>query len=296
MRWIILGSQGQIGRALTRQAEERNIVALSLSRNDLDIRDPTPLRDLITSSRPDVIINAAAHTAVDRAEDEAVDAFKINATAPGELAKICQQESLPLIHFSSDCVFDGEKDTPYEENDEVNPISVYGLSKEAGESAIRRVLPQHLILRTSWVFSADRSNFVYAMLTLAKERTHLRIVDDQIGGPTSAAYLAAAVDQITKQLETDNVPWGTYHIAGADPVSRHRFAVEIFTIWRELTGMTAPSLEAISTDAFPALAARPKNSVLDCQKIQANFGIAPCNWRTDLRRALEDLAANNTIS
>ena len=296
MHWIILGGQGQVGRALARQAAAQGISALSPGRKDLDLCDLAPLRELISRDRPDVIVNAAAYTAVDRAEDEAEEAFAVNATAPGEIAELCQQLSVPLIHFSTDCVFDGEKDTPYEESDQVNPVSVYGRSKEAGEAAIRRVLPQHIILRTSWVFSVDGSNFVHAMLKLANGRDHLRIVDDQIGGPTSATYLAGVVDQITQQLLGDSAPWGTYHIAGADPVSRYSFAKEIFNIWTQLTGMMAPSLEAISTDAFPTPAARPKNSVLDCRKIYATFGIAPCHWRADLRRVLEDLMAKETGS
>jgi len=292
MHWIILGGQGQVGRALARQAAAQGISALSPNREDLDLHNPAPLRELITQQRPDVIINAAAYTAVDRAEDEAEEAFAINTAAPGEIAELCQQLSVPLIHFSTDCVFDGEKDTPYAESDHVNPVSVYGRSKEAGEAAIRRVLPQHIILRTSWVFSVDGSNFVHAMLRLANGRDHLRIVDDQIGGPTSATYLAGAVDQITQQIGGESAPWGTYHIAGADPVSRYSFAKEIFNIWTQLTGMMAPSLEAISTDAFPTPAARPKNSVLDCRKIQATFGVAPCDWRRDLKRVLEDLTVN----
>lgn len=294
MRWIILGGEGQLGRALTRRTAKRGILALSLRRKDLDLCDLAPLRELVARERPDFIINAAAYTAVDRAEDDAEKAFAINATAPGEIAEICQQASLPLIHFSTDCVFDGKKNASYEESDEVNPISVYGRSKEAGETSIRAVLSEHLILRTSWVFSVVGSNFVHAMLKVAKECDHLRIVDDQIGGPTSAAYLAGAVDQITQQIGGDDIPWGTYHLAGADPVSRYGFAKEIFTIWRQLTGAMVPSLEAISTDEFPTPALRPKNSVLDCRKIHATFGIAPCNWRAELSRVLESLMTNRT--
>ena len=217
-------------------------------------------------------------------------AFAVNAEAPGRLAGLCHERRLPLVHISTDYVFDGRQAEPYREDDAINPLSVYGASKAAGEAAVRAALPRHIVLRTSWVFGAGGRNFVTTMLRLAETMPDIRVVDDQRGGPTGARYLADAVSTIAGAVATGREDcWGTYHLAGAPTVSWYDFAAVIFAEWADLTGIAEPRLRPIPTAEFPTAAQRPANAILDCRRIEAVFGVLPGNWRRDLRAMLEDI-------
>jgi dTDP-4-dehydrorhamnose reductase len=290
MRWLILGAGGQVGQALCRIAADQNLDAVALHRHDLDLLNAAALREALVPEAYDLVINAAAYTAVDRAETEPKEAMAVNAEAPRAIAELCRERGLPLVHFSTDYVFDGRNAAPYLEDDSINPLSVYGQSKAAGETAIRDAQPRHLILRTSWVFSADGQNFVKSMLRLSRDQKRLRIVDDQRGGPTSAKYLAAAVGEIAEQIvRGKEIPWGSYHLSGAPAVTWYEFAVAIFSEWQALTGKSPPQLQPITTADYPTAAPRPGNSVLDCRRIEEAFGVRPGDWRADLRETLEIL-------
>jgi dTDP-4-dehydrorhamnose reductase len=242
----------------------------------------------VARERPDFIINAAAYTAVDRAESEPDAAWAGNCTGPANLATACDDARVPLVHLSTDYVFDGSKIGAYREDDPVNPLGVYGKSKEAGDRAVRGALSQHVIVRTAWVYSAHGSNFVKTMLRLAAERPVLRVVADQTGSPTSAADIAAAIRTIVQQLAAGNTGWGTYHFAGGGAVTWHGFAEAIFDLAAQWRG-PPPLVEAITTADYPTPARRPANSVLDCSRIGATFGIVPRPWRAALAEVIREL-------
>src|SRR3954452_18110890 len=220
MKLLVLGAAGQVGRELCRLAWPAGTAIASMDRAEIDIADRDAAFGSVARERPEIVINAAAYTAVDRAESEPVAAWAANCTGPANLAAACRAAAIPLIHLSTDYVFDGRKAGPYREDDPVNPLGVYGKSKEAGDRAIRAALPEHVILRTAWVYSAHGQNFVKTMLRLADERPVLRVVADQTGSPTSAADIAAAIARIAIHVMAgdavrDTDPWGTYHFAGA---------------------------------------------------------------------------------
>ena len=233
-------------------------------------------------------INLAAYTAVDRAESEADAAWAINCAGAAHIAAACAESETPLIHLSTDYVFDGRKTGPYQEGDAVNPLGVYGSSKEAGERAVRAALTQHVILRTAWVFGAYGTNFVKTMLRLAGERPLLRVVADQRGCPTAAADIAAALMVIAERIERGAAKWGTYHFAGVDAVSWHGFAKAIFDLAAPQLSVR-PQVEPITTDQYPTPARRPMNSVLDCRKIEEAFGIRTLPWRVGLASVIREI-------
>jgi len=241
-----------------------------------------------------IVINAAAYTAVDRAESEPEAAWADNCTGPANLAASCHDARVPLIHLSTDYVFDGTKIGAYREDDPVNPLGVYGKSKEAGDRAVRGALPRHVILRTAWVYSAHGSNFVKTMLRLAvdpqptERPVLLRVVADQTGSPTSAADIAAAIGAIVQQIAAGNTSWGTYHFAGGGAVTWHGLAEAIFELASPWRG-PPPLVEAIATADYPTPARRPANSVLDCSRIGAAFGIVPRPWRAALAEVIREL-------
>jgi dTDP-4-dehydrorhamnose reductase len=260
---------------------------IAVPRGDADITRRDAVLAAVRDSRCDLVVNAAAFTAVDKAEEEPEAAFAVNRDGPAMLAEICAARGLPLIHISTDYVFDGRKTSAYDEEDEVNPLGVYGKSKEAGESAIRGALAEHLILRTAWVFSAHRQNFVKTMLRLAESRSELRVVADQFGCPTPAHPFAEAVLKIAWSI--GNGDWGTYHLCGAERTSWHGFAQAIFEQRARMTGQPAPLLHPIATSEFPTPAERPANSELDCTKLEARLGIPPLDWRSGLAQVLGEL-------
>jgi dTDP-4-dehydrorhamnose reductase len=282
---LITGAGGQVAHELAIAGSEHQLVALSIEQ--LDITDPGQIDDAFNEYRPDVVINAAAYTQVDRAEEEPAAAFVINRDGVFNLANACDKTGIPLLHISTDYVFDGDKSGAYCEDDEIAPAGVYGASKAAGDAALRSVLERHIILRTSWVFSATGNNFVKTMLRLGKERDELGIVNDQHGCPTSAQSIAVALLQIAdRYLCGDEIEWGTYHFCGQPATTWYGFAKKIF---EQATGFENLKLKAITTSDYPAPAARLLNSVLSCGKLESIFGIPQPHWSEDLQLVLKKL-------
>lgn len=290
MKLLVLGAGGQVGRELCRLAWPAGYRLAAFDRDGVDIAQREPVFAAVARERPDVVINAAAYTAVDRAESEPEQAWAGNCTGPAVLAAACHAAGIPLVHLSTDYVFDGSKPGPYREDDPVSPLGVYGASKEAGDRAVREALARHVILRTAWVYSAHGHNFVKTMLRLAADRPVLRVVADQTGSPTSAADIAAAIGEIVQRLASGEAKWGTYHFAGGGAVTWHGFAEAIFDIavpWRG----PPPRVEPITTAEYPTPARRPANSVLDCGRIGEAYGIVPRPWRAALADVIGELYA-----
>jgi dTDP-4-dehydrorhamnose reductase len=295
MKIVVFGAGGQIGREVCRAAWLPGHTILPLDRKAVDITKSAAVGAMLTRETPDLVINLAAYTAVDRAESEPDLAWAVNCAGAAHIAAACGENATPLIHLSTDYVFDGRKTEPYREDDAVGPLGVYGHSKEAGERAVRAALAQHVILRTAWVFGAHGANFVKTMLRLAAERSMLRIVADQRGCPTAAADIAAALMVISGHIEKGEVKWGTYHFAGDCAVSWHRFAETIFDLAAPQL-VTRPKVEPITTDQYPTPAQRPMNSVLDCRKIHDVFGISPPSWRKGLAGVIREMNDRTTLS
>jgi dTDP-4-dehydrorhamnose reductase len=288
MKLLVLGAGGQVGHELCRLAWPAGYQLAAFGRDSVDITEHDAVVAAVARERPDIVINAAAYTAVDRAESEPDAAWAGNCTGPANLAAACHGAAIPLIHLSTDYVFDGSKTAPYREDDPVKPLGIYGSSKEAGDRAVRDALARHVILRTAWVYSAHGHNFVKTMLRLAGERPLLRVVADQIGSPTSAADIAAAIGAVVQRLDAGNSSWGTYHFAGGGAVSWHGFAEAIFELAEPWRG-PPPRIEAITTADYPTPARRPANSVLDCSRIGEVFGIVPRPWRQALAEVIGEL-------
>jgi len=288
MKLLVLGAAGQVGRELCRAAWPTGTLIAAVDRAEIEIADRDAVFAAIERERPDIVVNAAAYTAVDRAESEPDAAWAANCTGPANLAAACRETAIPFVHLSTDYVFDGAKIEPYREDDPVNPLGVYGTSKEAGDRAIREALPEHVILRTAWVYSAHGHNFVKTMLRLGAERPVLRVVADQTGSPTSAADVAAAIREIVRQLQAGNAKWGTYNFTGAGAVTWHGFAEAIFELAAPWNG-PPPRVEAITTAEYPTPARRPANSVLDCARIGDTFRIVPRPWRAALAEVVSEL-------
>jgi len=282
MRLLITGWQGQLARSLVEAAAARpEITALGLGRPALDLcARPSILRTL-TDHTPDLIVNTAAYTAVDKAESEPDAAFKLNRDGAGMLAEAAAARGVPIIHVSTDYVFDGAKPSPYVETDATGPLNVYGASKLAGEQAVAAANPRHLILRTAWVHSPFGQNFVKTMLRLAATRPRLGVVADQLGNPTFAPHLAAAILDLAikiKALKSNDIEWGIYHVAGTGETSWHGLAQAVFAQSKASGGPTAEA-DPIPASAYPTPAARPHNSRLDCGKLEAAFGVRLPDWR-----------------
>lgn len=288
---LIFGASGQVGRELIDQPWPDGVTAVGLDRAAADITDRRAVEDALAHVRPALVVNAAAYTAVDKAETEAARAWAANRDGAAHIAASCAAQGLPLIHLSTDYVFDGSKSGAYDEADPVRPLGVYGASKEAGEAVIRERLDRHVILRTAWVFGLHGHNFVKTMLRLGRERPALRVVADQIGCPTEAADIARAIGRIGARLLGKPEPacFGTFHYAGAPSISWHGFAQEIFRA-AATHGAPVPTIAAIATADYPTPARRPANSVLDSGKLAATYGIAPCDWRAAVARVVGSLS------
>ena len=288
MRLAIIGAKGQVGWELQRRAPALGHEALAWDVAELDITQAAAVDQALTASGADVVINAAAYTAVDRAEQEPEQAFAVNRDGPSHLAAACAQLHIPLLHISTDYVFDGSKPGPYTEDDPASPLGVYGQSKWAGDQAVQRVLPRHLILRVSWVFGLEGNNFVKTILRLAREREALRVVADQHGCPTYAGAIADTLLHLAGRLteiEGGNL-WGTYHYCGAPATTWHGFASAIVEQARRYEPLKVDQITAITTADYPTPAARPANSVLDCSRLTDRLGIRPTAWPTDLATLL----------
>lgn len=275
---LVFGQTGQVATELQRQG-----AVTALSRAAADLSDPAACAALIKAHRPQAVINAAAWTAVDAAEDHEDQAQVINADAPGAMARACAALRCPFLHVSTDYVFDGTGTRAWRETDPNAPQNAYGRTKLAGEDAVRAAGGAHVILRTAWVFSAHGANFVKTMLRLSETRDQLTVVADQVGCPTPAADIAAALLKMVPALR-DGAPGGTYHFGGQPPVSWADFARAIFAE----AGRT-PQVTDIATADYPTPAARPLNSRLDCAKLTADLAITPPDWRAGLARVIQEL-------
>jgi dTDP-4-dehydrorhamnose reductase len=293
-RVLVTGAEGQVGRALLNKFDG-GAELVPCNRSALDLSNANDIRAKVREVAPDVIINAGAYTAVDRAESERDLAMAINGYAPGVLAEEAKRAGALLIHYSTDYVFDGSKDKPWVEDDPTNPLSVYGASKLAGEEAIRCAGGQYLIFRTSWVYAPEGKNFVFTMLRLGRERDALNVVDDQIGAPTTAAELARATHEITTGVLQERFGpesgWpGTYHMTCGGSVSWCGFARAIFGGAPELAGGKKPTVNPIKTSEYPTPAKRPLNSVLSNEKLQQRFGLSLKEWQAALDDVLKAIA------
>lgn len=278
---LIIGAGGQVGCELPAVLNKLGRITAT-QRSDLDLTDADRLRSLIRTVKPDIIVNAAAYTAVDSAETESALAMKINATAPGVMAEESKRHGSLLVHYSTDYVFDGMKNGSYVESDPTAPLNVYGITKLAGETAIRAAGCRHLILRTSWVYGQGDNNFPAKIIGLAQSKSTLSVVSDQRGSPTWARSLADHTFALIKAVK-DNRADGTYHLASSDACTRYELAGEIIRLMK-ISGKypNLPSLKPAVTSDFPAPAERPRNSALDCRKILAEMKIGLPSWKIQL--------------
>jgi dTDP-4-dehydrorhamnose reductase len=295
-RVLVTGADGQVGRALLEIFAESAEV-IGCNRTSLDLTDTDRIREMVRSVAPDIIVNAGAYTAVDRAESERDLAFAINARAPGILAEEAQRAGALLIHYSTDYVFNGSKRTPWVEDDATDPLSVYGSTKLAGEEAIRSAGGRHLIFRTSWVYAPEGKNFVLTMLRLGRERDSLNVVDDQIGAPTTAAELARSTHAIAAGILEKRFgaapSWsGVYHMTCSGSVSWCGFARAIFERAQGLLDGKAPKVSPIATSDYPTPAKRPQNSVLSNDKLQRTFNVHLAPWQSALDEVLAAIEAH----
>ncbi|WP_339529331.1 dTDP-4-dehydrorhamnose reductase [Pseudomonas mucidolens] len=285
MKILITGQHGQVSRELQQRLTDLGELIV-LGRDQLDLADVEQIRQHVRAQRPDLIINAAAHTAVDQAESEPDAAFAINAIAPGILAEEAKALGIPLIHYSTDYVFDGSKTAPYTEDDVTNPLGVYGQSKLAGEQAIAAVGGEYLILRTSWVYSSHGKNFLLTMQRLLQEKPQMRIVADQIGAPTWAGTIAHSTRALIERWQAGQAgEWGVYHLTARGETSWFGFAQ---AIGEQLLaeGKPCAQLEPIPSSAYPTPAQRPLNSRLDCSRLHQQWKIAQPQWHEALRECL----------
>ncbi len=292
MRILVIGKTGQLARALDSIAGAAAQIGFH-GRERLDLMIPGMAARAIGAERPDLVINAAAYTAVDDAEAERDTAVRINGEAVGEIARAAAAVDAALIHISTDYVFDGNKREAYLEADPVDPVNAYGASKRIGELAALEENARTVVLRTSWLYSPWGSNFVLTMLRLARKQGRLRIVDDQVGKPTSALDLAGACLAIAGEMvrtPAGRPVWGLYHYAGRDTCSWADFAAGIFEQAAQRGIVRPPGIDRISTADYPTPARRPRNSALDCRKFEATFGLETISWRVALAPVLELIA------
>ncbi len=285
---LVLGGNGQVGQEIARCARDMRMPVAAPSRSEVDITEREPVETALRTCRPDVVVNAAAYTKVDQAEDEADLALRVNAEGPRNVAEICHRSGVPLIHLSTDYVFDGSKPTPYVEGDPIAPIGAYGHSKALGEQLVRESAPMHVILRTSWVYGEFGSNFLKTILRLAGERDQLRVVSDQHGNPTSTGDIAKAIVSILPHLKGAGRPWGTYHFAGSGITTWHGFAEWIVAVQARYT-RRRPVVSPISTEDYPTKARRPKNSALNCELFARTFGASARAWTSESERVIDAL-------
>jgi len=289
MKVLVLGSKGQLGRCLYDQLTKTDYEVVYTSRAEFDIGDLVSLSEKMSLIKPDMVINASAYTAVDKAESDQQAADLINNRAVAKLANICKALNAWFIHVSTDYVFDGTATKPYCEDDETNPQGVYGESKLNGELAIMRSGCNHIIIRTAWVFSEYGNNFLKTMLRLGADREQLSVVGDQIGCPTFAQDIAKAIVSMLSSLDFKKSTSGIFHYCGDQPCSWYEFAEAIFLEANSLGLKTPNYINVIETSAYPTPAVRPAYSVLDCSKLGSSFGIVSSNWRDGIKEVLYKL-------
>ena len=288
MNIVITGVNGQLGRELVRQAQCADFDVHPFDRQQLDITDENRIKHVLAGLSPAVVINAAAYTHVDRAEDEPARAYAVNSDGPAYLARYCADYRHALIHMSTDYVFDGTADRPYQESDPIAPLGIYGQSKAKGEAAVRSTLPEHIVVRTSWLYGVNGHNFVKTILKLAAAKRVLKVVADQMGSPTSAADLAAATLIIARKIgAAEKSAWGTYHYCGAGITTWHALAEKIIELAAPYTALEIRQVDAISTAEWPTRAPRPLYSALDCTRLKVQFGIDTHPWQHSLKHTID---------
>lgn len=296
MKILLLGVNGQVGYELKQTLKSlAGIDLIALSRNECDLALEQDIVNTFKNKSFELVINAAAYTAVDQAEDEPELAYHVNAKAVETIARLCKAHHTPFIHLSTDYVFNGKHDEPYSESEPTSPIGVYGITKLAGEETIRQHLSQYIILRVSWVFGIHGHNFVKTILKLAQSKETLNIVDDQTGCPTSARDIARVIYSICISIKKgDFNQWGTYHYAGLEPTTWYDFANDIIAFAKEQgTSLTLKELNPIPTSAFPTKAQRPQNSILDTTKIETDLNIKRHSWKPYLQEMIQQLTQRN---
>ncbi len=284
---LVFGAGGQLGRELVGLAGAKNVQIVGVARAEADIADAVAVAATIDRIRPRLVVNAAAYTAVDKAESNEAEAARSNVEGPRTLAAAAQAADVPLVHLSTDYVFDGTKTGAYVESDPIAPLGVYGRTKAAGEAAVRALAPRAVILRTAWVYGVHGANFLKTMLRLAAERDELRVVADQRGCPTSTVDLAEAIFAIDRAIVAGAAPWGTYHFAGEGATTWHGFAGAIVDAQAQFT-QRRPAVAPIATREYPTAAQRPANSELDSSLFARTFGCRAQPWRA---RMTETVAA-----
>lgn len=290
-RYVVTGRDGQVAQSLIQQAASRaDIEIIPLNRPELDLADIATIEPALIAAMPDLIISAAAYTAVDQAEAEEESAFSINATAVGEIGRVAARLGIPVVHLSTDYVFDGEKTSAYQEDDPVSPLGVYGRSKLEGEHLLAASGADHAILRTAWVYSPFGKNFLRTMLRLAESRDDLNVVTDQIGNPTCALDIADAVLKVAGNMlaDPDRRLRGVFHMTGSGEASWADFASEIFRLSKEIGGPSAV-VHPITTAEYPTPARRPKNSRLDCHRLADAHGVHMPDWKTSTSEVVRTL-------
>lgn len=287
---LITGAKGQVGSELVKLAP-KEFTVIGLGSEQLDITNQDQVKAIVALHAPDLIINAAAYTTVDKAESDSETAFAVNEHAVAWLAQAAMKADIPLFHISTDYVFDGEATEPYKETDPVNPQSIYGASKLAGEQVLSAIHNKHIILRTSWVFGAKGNNFVKTMLRLGAEKEELGVVADQYGCPTSAASIAQILWKLAfKYQENNSLPWGIYNFSNAPACTWHIFAMEVFKQSKEQGLLDKiPMIKPITTADYPTPAKRPAYSILDYKKIECFSGYKAASWKAELSEVLKDL-------
>ncbi len=285
-RILVIGETGQVARELARRGPAWAHEVRNVPRSVFDLASPVNADALLQAHAPDIVINAAAYTAVDAAEADAATAFAVNRDGPGALAAACARADIPFFHLSTDYVFDGSGTRPYREEDATGPINIYGQSKLEGEIRVKAATDKHLILRTSWIHASHGKNFVRTLLRLGREREILRVVDDQIGSPTAAADIADALHGLADR--TSRLAWGVYHFCGQGQATWYEVARAIF----EEAGDSydpPPELVPIASEDYPTPAPRPRYSVLDCGRGERMLGLSPRPWRDQLADTVRDL-------
>jgi len=291
MKILVIGSKGQLGHELLIQGNNLGYEILPADLPDLDITDKTQVKHWLEKFQPSLVVNTAAYTNVDKAETEQNLAFAVNRDGPANLAEACARFEIPLIHISTDFIFDGKKSSPYIESDPASPLSIYGKSKQEGENEVRSRLKKHIILRTAWLYGVHGQNFVKTMLRLGRENEVISVVADQYGSPTSAADLADAVLQIISRIKYNpDITWGTYHYCGQGITTWHGFTEEILNLARQYISIKTKNIRPISTAEYPTKAIRPPFSALDCNLIKKNFGININPWQDSLKTVIRQLS------
>ena len=294
---LLTGNTGQVGWELQRTLEPLGRV-VALGRDEMDHENPDSIRSAIRRVKPGIIVNAAGYTTVDKAEAEADLVMRINAVAPGIIAEEAKRAGAPLVHYSTDYVYDGQLARPYTEDDAPNPVNTYGKSKLAGDRAIQAVGGAHLILRTSWIYSSRGNNFVLTILRLAREKPELSVINDQIGSPSWARSLAQATTELLRDPERIRSQSGIYHLSAGGETSRYGFATAIVAIMKEIAGPQEKwaEIKSTTTDHYPALPARrPLNPVTDKSRIRRVFGIQMPPWESQLRSFLMDFSTEKRL-